>query len=409
MRFSDTLRTARKGITANASRSLLTMLGIIIGVGSVVLMTGVGKSMEGVILGQISSLGSQSMVIFPGQGGREEGQIKVGYDSLTFEDYEALERLESVQTLAPIIFVPGPVVYGREEATASVLGTLPTFFENQSISAEKGRLLASSDIEGAKSVIVIGLDIEEELFPGGGSALEKKIKVGSRVFTIVGITESIGTQFFQNADGRAYVPFSTARAITGQKYLNYMTMQSTGNFDLAFDEVKYLLRRRHGIHNPDDEQDKDDFVVRSSEQANEILGTVSLALTAFITLIAGISLVVGGIGIMNIMLVAVTERTREIGLRKAIGAKKRDVLFQFLIEAILLTLAGGVIGAVLGILLAYLGAQIVHRFLSMYVFALSIPAIFVALLIAAGTGLLFGIYPAKKAADLKPIEALRYE
>lgn len=409
MLFSDTIVTARKGVTANAARSMLTMLGIIIGVGAVVLMTGVGKSMEGVILGQISSLGSKSMVIFPGgppQGG--ESQVVAGFDSLTFSDIDALERLSSVQTIAPIIFVPGEVSYGRETSVATVLGTVPNFFLNQSIRIEEGRPMIESDVAGAKAIAILGPDVASDLFPGS-SALGKKIKISGRTFTVVGITESLGSQFFQNADERMYVPLSLAKTITGQKYMSYVTLQATESFSLAFEEVKSVLRYRHGINNPEDDPDKDDFIVRSSEQANQILGTVSISLTLFITLIASISLVVGGIGIMNIMLVAVSERTREIGLRKAIGAKRRDILLQFLIEAVLLTLIGGLIGMAIGVGFAYIGAQIVHRFLESYLFALSVPAIGVAIGVAAGTGLLFGIYPAKKAAELKPIEALRYE
>jgi putative ABC transport system permease protein len=186
-------------------------------------------------------------------------------------------------------------------------------------------------------------------------------------------------------------------------------MEATESFDLAFDDVKFLLRTRHGIDNPKDDPKKDDFTVHSSEEANQILGSVSLGLTLFITTIAAVSLLVGGIGIMNIMLVSVTERTREIGLRKAVGAKRRDILLQFLAESVMLTFIGGVIGMVLGIMLAFLISLIVRQFLGTYLFAVSIPSIVAALLMASITGLVFGISPARRASNLHPMEALRYE
>lgn len=407
MRIHDTVRAAFKGVTVNAMRSLLTMLGIIIGVGSVVLMSSVGQSMQGVILGQISSLGPRSMVIFPGKEGGPPG-VMPGFDSLTFEDLRELEQLESIDSLAPVIFIPGRTVYGTHEGSPQVFGITENFFNNQNISARDGRLLDKEDVDGGKGVAVLGSDTAEKFF-GSIDPLGKRIKVGNNHFTVVGVANALGTQFFQSADERVYVPFTVARNVTGQKYLSYMTMLATGSFDRAFDDVKTLLRRRHGIDNPEDDEKKDDFVVHSSEEASQILGSVSLGLTMFITAIAAISLLVGGIGIMNIMLVSVTERTREIGLRKAIGANGRDILMQFLLEAIFLTIIGGIIGQIIGVGLSFFIAMIVKNFLATYIFAVSINAVVASFFMAVATGIAFGISPAKKAASLHPIEALRYE
>ena len=408
MRLSDTFSTALRGVTTNASRSLLTMLGIIIGIASVVLMSSVGQSMKGVILGQISSLGPKSMVIFPGQEAGGPNAVATGHDSLTFEDLTALMRLQTVTNIAPVIFLRGKVSYGREEGSPQVFGVTQNFFRNQNIVPAVGRLIDQEDIDGAKSVALIAPDVATKFF-GSADPLGKRIQVGDNHFTVIGITKPLGSQFFQNADNRIYVPYSVAKDVSGQKYVNYMTMEATLGFDLAFDDVKSLLRLRHGINNPKDDPAKDDFVVRSSAQASQILSTVSLGLTAFITTIAAISLLVGGIGIMNIMLVSVTERTAEIGLRKAVGAHYRDILLQFLMEAVMITGIGGVIGLLIGISIAYIAALLVGGILSTYVFAVSLPSVAASLLMAALTGLIFGLQPARHAAKLSPMEALRYE
>lgn len=408
MRIRDTLHLASTAMKSRKGRSLLTMLGIIIGVGSVVLMTGIGEGMEGVILGQISTIGTRSMVIFPGSQHGPNAQFFTGFDSLTFQDVEAIKKLETIESMAPIIFVDSKSTYGREEVSHTVVGTLDNFFRNQSITAEQGRVIDSDDDRKARFVATLGPDTASDLF-GGKNPVGKRINVASRTFEVVGVMESVGTQFFQNLDERIYIPLSVAKSMTGQKYVNYMTMQAVHGFDEAFRDVKSLLRTRHQIDNPDEDSEKDDFQVSSSEQANEILGAVSLGLTLFITLVAGISLLVGGIGIMNIMLVAVQERTREIGLRKALGARRRDILRQFLIEAIVLTLFGGIIGVVAGVGLVSLTALIVERYLDRYTFAISIPAVGLALGVAALTGIVFGMYPAIKASRLDPVEALRYE
>jgi len=384
------------------------MLGIIIGVGSVVLMSSVGQSMEGVILSQISSLGPTNMIIFPGRDPGPASTISAGFDSLTFEDLRELEQLKTIKSLAPVIFMTGITSYGNEQGSPQVLGVVENFFKNQSISAAEGRLFDKEDVEGGKAYAVIGHDTAEKFF-GSVDPLGKRLKIGEKHFTVIGITKVLGTQFFQNADDRVYVPFTIAKEATGQKYLNYITMLSTGNFDLAFDDVKTLLRRRHGIDNPKEDPKKDDFIVRSSAQANEILGSVSLGLTMFITTIAAISLIVGGIGIMNIMLVSVSERTQEIGLRKAIGAKRGDILLQFLAEAVILTILGGMIGILGGIGLAYFISLIVTKLLATYLFAVSTSAIIASLFMSMLTGVIFGLSPARYAASLSPIEALRYE
>jgi putative ABC transport system permease protein len=408
MHARDLVHTALTGVSRNRSRAVLTMLGIIVGVASVVLMSSVGASMRAVILSQISSLGPKSMVIFPGQQEGGPNAVSTGFDSLTFDDLDALRKLTTIETVAPVIFLPGSAKFGREEGSPRTLGVTPDFFSNQNIGVTAGRLIDDRDVDGGASVAMLGPDVVRDLF-GSRDPLGQRVQIGNTSFTVVGIVKPIGSQFFQNIDDRIYVPFSVARAVTGQKYINYMTMQSTGSFDIAFQDVKWLLRDRHKIDNPNDEQDKDDFVVRSSAQANQILGTVSLGLTAFITTIAAISVIVGGIGIMNIMLVSVTERTMEIGLRKALGAQSRDILRQFLIESVLLTFLGGIIGLVLGIGSALLLSLVAERFLSTYAFAVSLPSVAVALVMAGATGLIFGISPARKAATLRPIEALRYE
>ena len=374
-------------------------------------MTGVGKSIEGVILGQIDFMGPKTMAIFPGNEGPEGGNsaMRPDFDALTFDDAKALESLTTVRSVAPVVFVPGEVRYGREKADPRIVGSLPEYYLNQNIETAEGRFHDDKDEESSNFVAVIGSEIADDLF-FGRNAVGKRIELAGRKFTVIGVLKPVGMVFFQNIDDRIIIPLSAATNLTGRSYADMYTLQAANGFDIAFADVRALLRQRHGITLPEDgSTDNDDFLVRSAAQAEEILGTVSISLTVFITMIAGISLFVGGIGIMNIMLVSVTERTREIGLRKAVGAKRKDILLQILIESVFLTLLGGLIGIAIGIGIDFLLAKTIEKFLAEYQFAISIGAIFLALAMATLTGIAFGIYPARKASKLHPIEALRYE
>jgi putative ABC transport system permease protein len=404
MLTSDLLTTAFKGISTNKTRSSLTMLGIIIGVASVVLMVSMGKSFQNYILTQIEAVGTNTIDVFPvgleKQGGNTE--------SLTLEDYESVRRLPTVESVAPVILVTRPVSYGKEEVSPMVMGTYGTIFSNYGLTLDKGRLMDQSDEDGARSVAVLSATTATDLF-GDLNPIGKKVKIGEGSFTVIGTLESQGSLLMSDLDKPVYVPFSTARSLTGQKHLTYMTLKAKGDPAIAQKDITLTLRQRHRIDNPEDDETLDDFRARSAEQITSIVGSVTLGLTIFLSLVAAISLLVGGIGIMNIMLVSVTERTREIGLRKAVGARKRDILVQFLLEAVALTFTGGAVGIVIGLLTGWGLSALANAALGQFNFSVSLPSILLAVAMAVGTGLLFGIYPARRAAMLDPIEALRFE
>jgi putative ABC transport system permease protein len=404
MLLSDTVATAFNGITVNKSRSALTMLGIIIGVGSVVLMVSLGRSFQNYILDQISAVGSNTIDVFP------VGLEKFGgnMDSLTLDDAEAVAQLSTVQNVAPVILITKPVEYGRESISPMVMGTEPTIFPNYGFKIGAGRLLTDDDIEGGKTVAVIGSQAATDLF-GNADPIGKRISIGTNTYTVVGVLETMGSMLLSDLDKLVFVPFTTARAATGQKHLTYMTLKAVGDTTLARQDITELLRTRHRIENPEGDSDKDDFVARSAEQVTGIINSVTLGLTVFLALVAGISLLVGGIGIMNIMLVSVSERTAEIGLRKAVGARKRDILLQFLFESVSLTLTGGIVGILGGGFVGWVLASLAARFIGPFSFAVSLNAILLAIGMAVGTGLVFGLYPARRASNLSPMEALRYE
>ena len=405
MRTQDTLRSATEGLTRNISRSLLTTLGVIIGVGSVVLMVSVGTTFERYILDQVSSFSGNTFEIQP--KGME--QIGKNMNTLTEADAEALDKLSTVQNVTKAIFIAQKVKYGSEEETPMVLGTSKEIFTNWSLKIQEGRLLTDGDLKGGQNVAVIGPQIAENLF-GNADPLGKRISVGEQKFTVVGVLKGLGGMMGTQMDRMIYVPYTVAKTMTSKgQYVDYISVQAVGSVELAEEDIKSLLRQRHDLDNPENDPDKDDFIARSFEQAMDIVGTVTLSITIFLGLIAGISLVVGGIGIMNIMLVSVSERTKEIGLRKAVGARRKDILLQFLIEAVALTLLGGIIGIVGGGFFGFLITRLAEKFLGSLSFALTIGSVALALGMAVGTSLIFGLYPALRAAKLSPIEAMRFE
>jgi ABC-type antimicrobial peptide transport system permease subunit len=280
--------------------------------------------------------------------------------------------------------------------------------DNYSFKVRIGRGIEQSDDTGGNAVVVLAAKITEDLF-GNIHPIGKRVQIGEQTFTVVGVLEPAGSALLSEFDSLVLMPFSVGKALTGQKYLTYVTLRNKTDQALAKQDITMLLRERHRITNATNDPDKDDFQIQGTEQAQEIVGSVTMGLTVFLSLVAAISLLVGGIGIMNIMLVSVTERTREIGLRKAVGARRHDILLQFLIEAVSLTVSGGIIGIVLGIYSGWILSLIASKVLGQFHFVLSIAAIIAAVIMAVGTGLVFGIYPAKKASELSPMEALRYE
>ena len=410
MRMHETFKTALKGLTAHKTRSTLTMLGIIIGIMSVIMMMSLGKGAEGLILGQISSYGPDSLFIRPGGGDANGGPPSIGQlTALKYTDFVAIAKLSSVKFAAPILIVNATVSYQEQNTSVSATGTAPEYQELNSLTVAKGRFFDQADFDSAAKVAVVGSKVVQDLF-GNEDPLGKLIRINRKTFYVIGVLPERGSQFFQDLDKNVYIPITAVqRELKGVDYVNFISASVTGKIDYTTDDIRFLLRDRHRIDNPTADTKKDDFLVLSQLQAAQTFGSVSTALTIFLTAIASISLIVGGIGIMNIMLVSVTERTREIGLRKAVGATRRDVMWQFLIEAVMLTALGGLVGVALGSVFSFLAAKIIVQFSADWKFVVPLNAVVIAFGVATLVGLVFGLYPAQKASKLDPIEALRFE
>jgi putative ABC transport system permease protein len=405
MNLSESLLTALDSLMANKLRAILTMLGVIIGVAAVIALMSIGNGVSDSITGEIEAIGTNLIVI------STDLDNSGGYPALSMADVEALDdplRAPAVGEVSASTQGNQEVRHAGQSVQTIVAGVTANHFVVNNLSEfQSGDGLTQNDLDTAARVAVLGSDAAYDLF-GETYPIGESVKVSGAGYEVVGVLAASGSGF-NNTDGNVYVPLTTAqsrlygeRTRSGEKAVSSITVQavSAEDTDAALEQVTDVLREEHGISYATD----DDFSLFSQSDLLSTFDTITATLTAFLGAIAGISLVVGGIGIMNIMLVSVTERTREIGIRKAVGALKRDILAQFLLESIMLSIIGGLLGLALGWMMSTVAGQLLD--LSTVV---DLGTVLIATGFAAGVGLVFGIYPAWRAADARPIEALRYE
>lgn len=401
--FTESLGT----LTINKLRTGLAILGIVIGIGSVIALVSLGEASQQSIQNQIQSLGSNLLTVQ--SSAQRSGAVMGapgGGQTLTYDDAKAITNsslITTIENVSPEYTSRTQVTTGKTNTNTQVIGATPTYTEVHKVAIATGSFITQKDVEGMTKVAVVGPQVISDLFPNNATPIGQKIRISGQTFTIIGITVSKGGTGFMNQDDIVYVPLTTAQKVLfGVSHISAISLEakSPDIMTAAQDEVEYFLLTRHKIT----DVSKADFIIQSQA---DILSTASSVTGTFTTLLSGIaaiSLLVGGIGIMNIMLVTVTERTREIGLRKALGAKKKIITAQFLIESIILTFTGGAVGIIIGILASYIIAKVIS-----FPFLISPNAILLAFVVSAGIGILFGWYPAKKASNMQPIEALRYE
>ena len=418
MTFTQSILEALESLNGNKMRSGLTVLGIVIGVAAVIAMLAVGNGAQASITGSISSIGTNLLFVFSGSadgppGGPGSGRSGNNDRPLTLSDAEAIAdpfAAPSVELVAPAIQGNGTLTYAGENTTTSISGVTPTYATVRNMELAEGEFVNEEHILGRMSVVVLGPETATTIFGHADGVIGETIRIEGQPFRVIGVTVPKGGGAFGSEDNAAYIPFTTAQARLIKKSTRdevdviFIQAISAEAVPLAADEVSNIVRQRHrtpiGI---------DDFTVFTQQDFLSTFATITGVLTIFLGGIAGISLLVGGIGIMNIMLVSVTERTREIGLRKALGARKKDILLQFLTESSLLSLIGGIIGIMFGWLIAFIVGKVAAATGNNFTPIVGTDAIILSTSFSAIIGLFFGIYPASRAANLEPVEALRYE
>lgn len=406
MNFANLFRIALKALGNNKFRGFLTMLGIIIGVGSVITMLAIGQGSKKSIQAEISEMGSNMIMIHPGEDMR--GGVRLSADdmqTLKVKDFEDIrQECGHVSLVSPSVNSTGQAVYGANNTPTSVYGVNEEFLDIRGYKVQDGDIFSEQDIKTAAKVCLVGKTVIDQLFTNGENPVGKVIRFGSIPFRIVGVLESKGyNSMGMDQDNLIITPYTTVmKRILAVTYLQEIVCSALSEeyTDEAISEITDVLRRNHKLKEADD----DDFNIRSQQELSSMMTSTSDMMSTLLAAVAGISLLVGGIGIMNIMYVSVTERTKEIGLRMSIGAKGRDILAQFLIEATLISITGGLLGVILGMAASY----IVKAVLS-YPILIQPWSIVVSFLVCTIIGIFFGWYPARKASNLDPIEAIRYE
>ena len=406
MNGTNLIKIAVRALANNKLRGFLTMLRIIIGVASVITMLAIGQGSKRSIQAQISEMGSNMIMIHPGadvRGGVRQDASAM--ETLKLQDYEDIvDETRFVSAVSPSVNSSGQAIYGANNAPTTVYGISPDYLEIRRYKVEDGDMFTEQDIQTAAKVCVVGKTVVDNLFPDGSNPVGKVIRFQKLPFRIVGVLESKGyNSMGMDQDDLILAPYTTIQkkvlAITHLQGITCSALKEEYT-DQAIDEISEILRRNHKLKESDD----DDFTIRSQQELSTMLTSTTDMMTVLLAAVAGISLLVGGIGIMNIMYVSVTERTREIGLRMSIGAKGIDILAQFLIESILISVTGGLIGVVFGV-----GAALVVNGVAHFPIYIQPWSVILSFAVCTVTGVFFGWYPAKKAAQLDPIEAIRYE
>ena len=404
MVFTDLLEEIYISLASNKSRSGLTILGIVIGIASVITMVAIGQGSTASIQSSIESLGSNLLVVSPGSQKSFGSMVRNSSGSastLTLADAEAIKsEVSNLKTIAPVISSRKQVIYKGNNTNVSIYGIDTTYQAVKSLTVSMGSFLTSTQIDNVAKVAVLGPTTRDTLFGEGVDPTGLKIKISGTEFTVIGVTESKGTSGMSSADDLIYIPITVAKHyFTGTNAVSTINVEVSAAkyMDQAEADINTLLLARHKVETAD-------FSIMNQADIMSTMSSISGTLTLLLGAIAGISLLVGGIGIMNMMLTTVTERTREIGLRKSLGARRKDINNQFLLESISLTFLGGIIGILLGLIASYL----VSKFGSTTT-VVSIQSVLLSFFVSAGIGIVFGYYPAQRASKLNPIEALRYE